>query len=139
MHHSKAVDSSNNKLEMISFYNATKNGVYGLDKMCSIYSSGRRTQRWPLALFFILVGICSVNAFVIYKSTNENSNLSRFLFIKQLAQNLINSHLNRRMLNDRIPRNIWSSIAQFLKLPEITDTVNDDKLEKRKVCHICPS
>lgn len=39
------------KPEIITFYNITKGGVDTCDQLCSNYNVGRRTKKWPLAIF----------------------------------------------------------------------------------------
>lgn len=52
MHHNDEIDGDTNKLEIIIMhYNSTKGGVDEADKKCSIYSSSRRTKRWPICYF----------------------------------------------------------------------------------------
>lgn len=51
MHNQKGFDIDIQKPEIISYYNSTKGGVDALDEKCSIYSTGRRTRRWPMAIF----------------------------------------------------------------------------------------
>lgn len=52
MHHSIETGERKNKPEIVCYYNKTKAGVDLLDMKCAIYSSSRRTRRWPLAVFF---------------------------------------------------------------------------------------
>jgi hypothetical protein len=46
--------------EIIEFYNGTKGGVDALDEKCTVYSTNRRTNRWPLAIFYTLINISMV-------------------------------------------------------------------------------
>ncbi|CAH2086577.1 unnamed protein product [Euphydryas editha] len=52
MHHASNVDEASKKPEIILFYNETKFGVDLVDQRCSNYLTGRRTRRWPLAIFY---------------------------------------------------------------------------------------
>lgn len=55
MHHSVAHNQKKRKPEIIGFYNKTKVGVDTLDMKYSVFSSNRKTRRWPLAVFYRLV------------------------------------------------------------------------------------
>ncbi|KFM65393.1 PiggyBac transposable element-derived protein 4, partial [Stegodyphus mimosarum] len=57
MHRDDAIDESDDmkKPDIIHFYNATKGGVDKVDEMSSLYSTARKTNRWPKTLPAILV------------------------------------------------------------------------------------
>lgn len=42
---------------MIEFYNLTKGGVDSFDQMCSNMSSSRKTNRWPMCVFYGMINI----------------------------------------------------------------------------------
>nr|CAH7763977.1 unnamed protein product [Callosobruchus chinensis] len=54
MHHEKGNDDC--LPEIIEYYNSTKGGVDLLDQKCANYCCGRRTRRWPLAVFLQTFG-----------------------------------------------------------------------------------
>lgn len=142
MHHDKCNDEEGEKPEIILFYNSTKNGVDGLDKMCSNYSCIRRTKRWPQVLFYRLIDICAVNSYVLYNSKNsENArNIDRYTFLSEIADELCKPHMLRRYNNPKISRDVRASIKRILKI-EDTDPgpQTSEKLEKRGTCTICPA
>ncbi|XP_049808981.1 uncharacterized protein LOC126252156 [Schistocerca nitens] len=112
MHHTQSNDP-----EIIAFYNNTKGGVDALDEKCTVYSTSRRTRRWPLAIFFTLMNISLVNAYVIYRGFPGNPELTRLEYIKNLAEELLDPHLNRRLQNDHLPRELRLNISRILKIP----------------------
>ena len=67
MHRSAAVSESDpkRKPEPILFYNSTKGGVDTADEMLRGYSTKSASRRWPLAVFFNLIDIVALNAFII--------------------------------------------------------------------------
>ena len=69
-----------------SFYNRTKGGVDTLDEKCSVYSCTRRTTRWPMALFYHLLDISTVNAYTLHQSYSQNSVITRMEVLKELAR-----------------------------------------------------
>lgn len=70
------------KPEIISYYNSTKCGVNLIDMKFAVFSSNRRTRRWPLAILYILLSIGSVNSYIMYMSFKDISDKTRFDFIK---------------------------------------------------------
>jgi len=82
MFHNKAVDTSTHKPEMIMFYNKTKGGVDGLDRKCSVFSSKKRSLRWPMTIFFRIVDIAGINSHLLFLYFRENPLVLRFRFVK---------------------------------------------------------
>lgn len=157
MHHTASTDATKNKPEIISHYNSTKCGVDLLDMKCAVFSSSRRTRRWPLAVFYRLLNISCVNSFIIYMSYKDIPDLSRFDFIKQLANDMIVPHLRSRLaLNLNLPKELKSTIqraigeesqppAQQHPPAQQQSSVNQgdvpvpsDQMMKRKTCSTCP-
>ncbi|CAI6375449.1 unnamed protein product [Macrosiphum euphorbiae] len=140
MHNQKGFDNDVQKPEIISYYNSTKGGVDALDEKCSIYSTGRRTRRWPLAIFYRLLDVSSVNSYVLYNSFKNNETMTRADYLKSLAFELVSPELETRFENTCISREIRSGIGRVLgKSKNLKDTpVYEDKLESRKTCRICP-
>lgn len=138
MHHTASVDQNTKKPEMILYYNETKIGVDLLDQRCSNYSTSRRTQRWPVTIFYRMLDISASNAYVISFSNQAQKTKSRFKFLKQLAEQLTRPHMERREKNDHIQRDLKNSIRRILQIVEDTPSTFDvDKLEVRKTCSTC--
>ena len=82
---SVGVDSSEkHKPETIEFYNKTKCGVDVADQMARQYSVKAGTRRWPVAVFYNILDLVCINAFVLYKKKTGDS-ISRRDFIFKLA------------------------------------------------------
>merc|ERR1711895_383645 len=60
-----------NKTEAHMFYNAGKGGTDAFDQRCAITSCSRRTNRWPMAMFFQLINIAMNNAFILYSESTH--------------------------------------------------------------------
>lgn len=142
MHHNKSIDPENGLPEINSFYNITKGGVDALDEKCAKYTCSRRTRRWPMAIFYKIVDICSTNSYTMFASVPEND-LTRFKFIENLADQLVSPHMRRRYFEmPFLPRDLKQLIGNILDIPEDYQNNTDDngeKLETRKYCYICPS
>ncbi|KAJ8938715.1 hypothetical protein NQ314_011370 [Rhamnusium bicolor] len=52
----EVADDTQKKPEIIQFYNSTKSGVDVVEKLCATYNVGRSTRRWPMVIFFHLLG-----------------------------------------------------------------------------------
>lgn len=142
MHHTIETNEEKKKPEIICFYNCTKAGVDLIDMKCAVYSSSRKTRRWPLAVFYRLINIASVNSFIVYMAYTRTTKTTRFGFIKSLAKELISPHLQNR-LNEvaNLPRELKQEIQKILGTDAAPqrEVVPDDRLQKRKTCQKCPS
>jgi hypothetical protein len=60
------------KPEVILAYNEGKGGVDIIDKMIDTYRSKVSTLRWPMVVFYTIVDITALNAYVIWLHKNPN-------------------------------------------------------------------
>lgn len=142
MHHDKEINQENNKPEIVCFYNKTKAGIDLLDMKCAIYDSSRRTRRWPLALFYRILSIASVNSFILYMCYTGTKIMTRFEYTKQLVQILVEPHLRRRLTIPHLRRDVKEEIKKILgegQQERQFEDIPTDKMEKRKTCGKCPS
>lgn len=142
MHHNVEINEEKNKPEIVNFYNKTKCGVDLLDMRCAVYASSRRTRRWPLAVFFRLLNIASINSCILYLCYKDSQMVTRFQFIKDLAKTLIEPHLRKRLQVPNLRRDTREAILKILgdNVDEQRHVdVPNDKMEKRKTCGKCPS
>ncbi|UYV74496.1 hypothetical protein LAZ67_11003685 [Cordylochernes scorpioides] len=129
MHSTPTIDEESGfklKPEIVTFYNLTKGGVDMVNQMCGTYSVGRRTNRWPLCLFFDLLNVAGINSGIIFKSLNINSP---------------RDHLKIRSQLKNLPRSLHDLIILHCKKaesPEIEMSVESEP-KKRKRCYVCPS
>ena len=65
--------TSDKKPEVILYYNSTKGGVDTLDRMVRTYTCKRMTKRWPVALFYNMIDVSAVNAFIVWLEINSES------------------------------------------------------------------
>ncbi|XP_066982177.1 piggyBac transposable element-derived protein 4-like [Macrobrachium rosenbergii] len=82
------------KPDIITFYNATKGGVDMVDQMAGEYDTSRNSRRWPLTVFYCLLNVSTINAYVLYSHKPENK-LKRRFFIKSISMQLIEDNLKR--------------------------------------------
>lgn len=141
MHHTASKQLPGEKPEIIEYYNMTKSGVDTLDKKTAGYSSSRRTNRWPVAVFFQLLDISAVNAFIMHQSYKNAKQLERLDFLKELAKSLTTPQMERRLQNKKMPRELKSTLERILKKSNTTTEMEpaEEVLETRRLCHICPT
>jgi len=68
----KKRDEDTGKEEINVFYNQEKVGVDSHDQMCSLYTTARKTNRWPMRLFYGIIDSAALNAFVIFTENVPN-------------------------------------------------------------------
>ena len=73
--------------ETIAFYNKTKFGVDVIDQMAHKYSVKAGSFPWPLQVFFDILDLAAINAWILYKECTR-SKISSKEFIFCLAKEL---------------------------------------------------
>ncbi|KAJ8969167.1 hypothetical protein NQ314_001909 [Rhamnusium bicolor] len=114
MHH--CIQDDTGLPEINAYYNNTKSGVDAVDEKCSIYCCSRRTQRWPMALFYRFVNMFSINAYTIHQSCANADRLDRIDFLKLLAKQLYEPLLREKSQKTNLPRELKAGICRILKL-----------------------
>ena len=72
MHSEKKRDEDTGKEEINVFYNHEKGGVDSQDQMCSLYTTAKKTNRWPMRLFYGIIDSAALNTFVIFTENVPN-------------------------------------------------------------------
>lgn len=109
-----------------------------MNQTCASYKVGRRTRRWPQAIFFRIMDIAGVNANILYNSANPESNMSHQKFLINLGQVLIRDQLVRRAQMVNIPRELKELIRRVGNIPEEVHDGPRERAPKRARCYICP-
>lgn len=86
------------KPNTILCYNKTKTAVDTLDQMARASSVKSGVRRWPLALFFNVVDLAAINAYVLFRKVTGRS-VTRRQFLKELAKALVCSHQRFRAIS----------------------------------------
>lgn len=99
--------------------------------MCSVYSSNRRTRRWPMPVLNGILDMNALNAFIIQQSLERSSKMIRIMFLKGLAKFLYEPNMKERCYNQRLPTQLRISIATTVKLQlaSASSSANDGKPE----------
>ncbi|GFS15761.1 PiggyBac transposable element-derived protein 4 [Elysia marginata] len=110
MHHDDSFDIECRKPEMVMSYNATKGGVDTMDQMCHALTTKRKTNRWPMLLFYNLLDLASIASLVVWRKLNPNDKVSgeddRVLFNLATAKELVLPRLERRQAQTNLSRNL---------------------------------
>ena len=91
IHHDRAIDEESRKKKpaMITYYNKTECGVDTFDQMIGTYTCKRQTRRWPLIMWYNMLDVAALNAFVVFTDQHpeyeSGKSHKRRLFLKELA------------------------------------------------------
>jgi len=145
LHDDITIDETNKKPIIIMNYNETKGGVDSFDQMCQNMNAGRKTQRWPLCIFYNMINIASINAYVIYlhnfrkNNTSGSKPLSRFQFMIRLQEQLCEDWMRSRLSIPTLPTNLKKHIEDSLGIKDTVqlqpqETEEGTSINKRKIC-----
>ena len=67
-------NSAEKKPEVILYYNSTKNGVDILDRIVRTYTCKRMTRKRLIVLFYNMIDISAVNAYVVWQQLHGGNN-----------------------------------------------------------------
>lgn len=123
MHHDNAIsERGDRKPDVILFYNASKGGVDTFDQCIKSYTTNRKTNRWPLKIFFNILDASALNAFIIWKQLHPDYQnqvrYARRVFLTELAAFLVTPHVQRRNAIPQISLAVKSVIKQSGLLPD---------------------
>lgn len=83
-----SIENNDKRLpETVSYYNKTKFGVDMTDQMARKFTTKSKSCRWPLQVFFNILDLAGINAWILYKQTTGD-NISRQDFLLKLAVEL---------------------------------------------------
>ena len=75
------------KSHTVLYYNENKVGMDMLDSMCHAMPTKPGCRRWPLAIFYNILDLAGVNAWILYCKKTDNR-ISRRKFLVQLSAEL---------------------------------------------------
>lgn len=145
LHHDKEIsDRIDRKPKMILDYNATKDAVDTLDQLLSTYTCKRKTNGWPVIVFYNMLDISAYNAYVLWTSINPQWNkdklYKRRLFLEELGKCLINPYIISRTHKPRTEESC--NIIKKLKTSQSTvprGLSENIRPVKRARCRFCSS
>ncbi|XP_037940738.1 piggyBac transposable element-derived protein 4-like [Teleopsis dalmanni] len=140
------INQTSGKPDIILHYNQTKGGVDTFDQMCSLMSCSRKTNRWPMAVFYGMLNISFINSYVIYChnmiSTNKKP-LNRKEFMKVLSMSLTMPWMEQRQEIPILSKSLRCSNTATMPTEAPNHDSNSSEepssSKKRKYCAFCPS
>lgn len=139
-HHTDEIDeSTGDKLKpfLLTCYNKYKGGVDTVDHMKAAYSVARKTNRWPLTLFFTLMNIGGINAYVILQS-NVADLANRRSFLKDITKALCVEHMNRRASLPMLPTTLRARMRELGGQPlQPVENPDGQAFQRTGRCRLC--
>jgi hypothetical protein len=107
MHQSVSIGTDVKKIpETVAFYNSTKFGVDVVDQMARKYTVKAGSRRWPVQVFYNILDLAGINAWILYKEVTGKS-MRRRDFLLQLATELRKPYVAARESTAHVhPRNV---------------------------------
>ncbi|CAD6221989.1 GSCOCG00011693001-RA-CDS [Cotesia congregata] len=116
------------------------NAVHATERLKKFFlenSISRRTRRFSTRIWFHLLDVASLNSYIVY-SINNNLNISRRDFIKQLGLSLVDEAIKKRATNKYLPRQLREDAAQFSSSDSFCPKLAETNDNKPKRCSVCP-
>ena len=66
MHVLPSKNENAGKEEINMLYNHEKGGAHSHDQMCALYTTARKTNRWPMRVFYGIIHSFALNAYLIF-------------------------------------------------------------------------
>ena len=114
-----------------------------MNQMCRNNSCGRKTKRWTLCVFYGILNIACVNAWIIHvhNASKKNEQLIRKNFLIKLSEELMLPWMQKRLLIPTISSELRTTIQTIVgkEEPQEGETAGTAKPERRTICYICPS
>lgn len=74
--------------QSVEIYNRHMGGVDLLDSMLGLYRIQIRSKKWYKRIFFHMIDLCAVNAWILWRRKNTNEYLSLFNFKQAISEHL---------------------------------------------------
>lgn len=125
LHNSVSIENSEKKKpETITYYNQTKYGVDIVDQMIRLYTTKSGSRRWPMHVFYNVLDISAINAWILYKEVTGKKEFTRRSFISQLCEELRTPYMESK-----------NKISGMKSTKEAKNSV-ENPTEKRTKCKV---
>ncbi|XP_055910786.1 uncharacterized protein LOC129945151 [Eupeodes corollae] len=125
---------------VIMDYNSTKGGVDTFDRLATVYTCKRKTNRWPVTLFYNLLDCAGVAAYRMFDVCQPNWYSSkkrsekRKTFLKELAFELADSHIKNRIAKPTLQKSVKTAMS-LIGYESTLPTIQQNKAKQR--CDTC--
>jgi hypothetical protein len=133
------------KPDIILHYNKTKGAVDTTDKLAKEYRTQRKTNRWPMVIFFHMLDIAAINSYKLWIHVHSEWNKShldkRRMYLLEQGQQLVRRNIIRRynedlLLHQKIKQNMIAVLPELnTGIEQRTPAPNNKKSDR---CYICP-
>ncbi|XP_066585414.1 uncharacterized protein [Prorops nasuta] len=133
------------KSKIVLHYNNTKGGTDTFDALCKNYTVVRRSNRWPLRIFWAMLDQAMVNARILLKCKNsitgDETKVPAIICMKKIIWHLVKPWITVRQKIPNLRISLKIAIETMLKMHHETFRNNQDAglLAKRTRCRICPT
>ena len=143
MHHDDSTEGDAQKPSIILHYNAKKSGVDNMDHLATMLSCKRKSNRWPMVLFYNMLDVAGVAGFVIWMSLHpeweaRDKCRRRRTYLSQVSRTLTEAWINIRLQNLHI---LQPSVVNALRLiGRVVDPIQRPRPAGpvvRKRCQLC--
>ena len=145
MHHTATTEGEEDKPEIVLHYNNTKSSADNMDHLATIFSCRRKSNPWPMVLFYNMLDVAGVAAFVIWISLNPDKSFSDrqgrcSKFLKQLGQKLANDYIQSHLQTQScLKSNVRNALKITGKLDNFPQPAPAAENWPRKRCRLCPT
>uniref|UniRef100_A0A146LP75 PiggyBac transposable element-derived protein 4 n=4 Tax=Lygus hesperus TaxID=30085 RepID=A0A146LP75_LYGHE len=130
-HKGQALTNESGKPQVVLDYEATRGAVEAFLGNCSKMTTGRKTFRWPLTMFYQIIDMAIQNSYVVYSHNFISKRkdpkarvLSKLDFALTLVRQLSNAWMRSR-LDTPIASSLKSMIRRSLNIPRRPEDVED--------------
>ena len=116
-----------------------------MDHLTTIVSCRRKTNRWPMVLFFNMIDVAGVAEFIIWISLNPDWSVNdrqgrRRKLLKQLGQELTNDYIQVCLQTQSyLKSNVRNTMKMIRKLDDLPQPAPATKNRPWKHCRLCPT
>ena len=116
-----------------------------MDHLITIFSCKRKNDRWPMVLFFNMLDVAGVAAFIIWISLNpdwsfNDRQLRRRKLLKQLGQELTNDYIQVYVQTQScLKSNVRNALKMTGKLDDLPQPAPAAENRPQKSCRLCPT
>ncbi|XP_033231519.1 uncharacterized protein LOC117182533, partial [Belonocnema kinseyi] len=123
---------TNGKPDMIRHYNQMKGGTYTFDQLCTSFSTTKRTNRWPMRIFFGILDQATVNAVILLKckrlNAGDHGTITAYNCIDDVIKYLVTPHLQERYEIPTLRTDIRYALSGILKADIRGEIRNDGRI-----------
>lgn len=100
-----------------------------MDQQVRTYSCKRQTRRWPMVIFYNMIDIAALNAFIAFTKEHPNYQKDvshkRRIFLKELAKELVIPNMVKRSQNPKLQRSVKERMKNFIPISQSNQNYDD--------------